>query len=169
MLLWMRSPHPLRSWIIGLLSVLDSAALYLAVAPSSAPTEARLCLRMGFTCLRNIADFLQLPYDPDPLPTDGIQLTFEEFHGGYERLIDVDFPLERSAEEAWPHFRGWRVNYEPIAYAVADLIVAPPAPWSGPRRHLPGMAFVPQRPANRSPDDPTASDKPKAERFGWHA
>jgi len=63
-----RSPRPLRSWVVGLLAVLDSAALYLAIAPSRAPSEARLCLRMGFTCLREICDALRLSYDPDPRP-----------------------------------------------------------------------------------------------------
>ena len=44
----------------------------------------------------------------------------------------------------------------------------PAGPWSGERSHLPGMAIVPQRPANRQPDDPLP-DRPKAERFGRHA
>ena len=48
-LVWFRSPHPLRSWVVALLAVLDSAAMYLSLSPSVAPTQARLCLRMGFT------------------------------------------------------------------------------------------------------------------------
>ena len=167
-LLWFRSPHPLRSWIVGLLAVLDSAALYLALCPKSAPTEARLVLRMGFTCLRSIADTLGIPYDPDPYPDDPIELTYEEFVGAVDRLTDVDFPSERSPEEAWPHFHGWRVNYEAIAYALADGTVAPPGPWSGPRNHLPGVAIVPQRPVNRSPED-RRDHQSKASRSGWHA
>jgi hypothetical protein len=166
-LIWFRSPHPLRNWVLGLLSVLDAGALYLAFSPSQAPTNARLCMRMGFTCFRNIADFVRIPYDPDPLPTDEIELTYEEFLGGVHRMEEFGFPMERTPEEAWPHFRGWRVNYESVAYALADLIVAPPGPWSGERSHLPGMAIVPQRPANRQPDDPLP-DRPKADRFGWH-
>jgi len=122
---------------------------------------------MGFSCFRHIADFLHISYDPDPLPNDDIELTYEEFAAGLERLIDFDFPMERSPEEAWPHFKGWRVNYESIAYRLADLVVAPPGPWSGDRHHLPGMAMVPLRPPNRSPEDPQ-SDRPKLDRFGWH-
>ena len=167
-LVFFRSPHPLRSWVLGLLAVMDAAALQLSLAPSTAPTEARLCLRMGFSCLRYIAELLRIPYDPDPLPTDDIELTYEEFASGVQRLIDVDFPMERSPEEAWPDFHGWRVNYESLSYALADLVVAPPGPWSGPRDHLPGMAIIPQRPANRNPENPTAGGRPKAERFGWH-
>ncbi|MDQ4143371.1 MAG: hypothetical protein M3198_06450 [Actinomycetota bacterium] len=167
-LIFFRSPHPLRSWIIALLAVMDAAALQLSLSPNSAPTEARLCLRMGFSCLRYIADLLRIPYDPDPLPTDPITLTFDEFEAAMERLQKVNFPMELSVAEAWPHFSGWRVNYESLAYALADLTVAPPGPWSGPRDHLPNMAIVPQRPANRDPGNPTANGRPKAERFGWH-
>jgi hypothetical protein len=166
-LILFRSPHPLRSWVLGLLAVLDAAALQLALQPSAAPIEARLCLRMGFSCFRHIADFLKISYDPDPLPTDPIDLTFEEFVGGLERLRDFDFPMERTPEEAWPHFKGWRVNYESVAYKLSDLIVAPPGPWSGLRSHLPGMAMVPQRPPNRSPENPQ-DERPKLDRFGWH-
>ncbi|MFN2527047.1 MAG: hypothetical protein ABR505_12440 [Actinomycetota bacterium] len=152
-LIFFRSPHPLRSWVIALLAVMDSAAICLAMSPSIAGTQARLCLRMGFLCLRNIADFLRIPYDPDPFPDDPIALTFEEFRGGLHRMSELDFPMERTAEEAWPHFKGWRVNYEALAYTLADLIVAPPGPWSGPRRHLPDFEIVPQRPADRRPGD----------------
>jgi hypothetical protein len=162
-----RSPHPLRSWIVGLLAVVDSAALYTALCPSSAPSEARLCIRMGFNCMRDIAGAMQIPFDPDPLPTDPIELTFEEFNGAVHQLRDVGFPMERTAEEAWPHFRGWRVNYESVAYALADFAVAPPGPWSGPREHLPGMAIIPQRPANRRPDDTREHERPKGEGTGW--
>ncbi|HEV3473726.1 MAG TPA: hypothetical protein VG408_11105, partial [Actinomycetota bacterium] len=148
-----RSPHPLRNWVLALLAVMDSAALMLALAPTTAPVQARLCLRMGFLCLRDIAEFLRIPYDPDPLPTEPIDLTEEEFAAGIERLRETAFPIERSFEEAWPHFRGWRVNYEALAYTLCDVVSAAPGPWSGPRSELPGMEIVPQRPANRTPDD----------------
>lgn len=165
-LVWFRSPHPLRSWVVGLLAVLDAAALHQSLNPSSAPSEARLCLRMGFTCLRDIATVVGIPYDPDPFPEDPIELTYEEFLGGIHRLEEVGFPMERTPEEAWPHFHGWRVNYESIAYALADRVVAPPAPWSGGRAHLPDMAIVPQRPANRRPHDPPDRATPRGEGIG---
>jgi hypothetical protein len=51
-----RSPRPLSSWVTALLAVLDSAALYLALSPGSAPAvPARLCLRSGFVCFREVA------------------------------------------------------------------------------------------------------------------
>lgn len=167
-LIWFRSPHPLRSWVIALLAALDSAAMFHALSPSKAPPEARLFLRMGFTCLRNIAEVLRIPYDPDPFPDDPIELGFDEFKAAVDRLERSGFPMERTPEEAWPHFKGWRVNYEAVAYALADVVVAPPGPWSGPRTHLPNLAIVPQRPANRSPDNPQET-REKATRAGWHA
>ena len=150
-LLHFRSPHHLRSWLIGLLAVMDSAALYLALCDREAPSEARLCIRMGFIALRDIADVVNLPYDPDPSPDDEIRLSYEDFLLGVRRLEDAGFPTVRTPEDAWPHFRGWRVNYEAIAYDLAEKIVAPPAPWTGARRRLQGMEVQPYRPIDRRP------------------
>jgi len=147
-----RSPNPYRSWIVGLVAVMDSAALYLAVAPQRAPSEARLVLRGGFTALRDVADALGLAYDPDPFPDDPVDLSREDFDLGLARLERAGFPVERSADEAWADFRGWRVNYEQLAIAIADLVHAPPAPWTGTRRHFPEQ-IAPRRPRNRTRDD----------------
>ena len=166
-LIFFRSPHALRSWVLALLAVMDSAALYLALCPSAAPTEARLCLRMGFTCLRDIADLLGINYDRDPFPDDPIQLSFDEYLTGVDRLAELDFPMERSAEEAWPHFKGWRVNYEHLAYTVADLVVAPPGPWSGKRDHLRDVTIEPRRPADRKPEDRGVQARPRGDGAGW--
>jgi hypothetical protein len=151
-LLFFRSPHPLRSWLLALLAVLDSAALYVSFSPEAAPVQARMVLRMGFESLREIAAALKIPFDPDPRPTDPIALTREEFHEGVARLVEVGFPMERSEEEAWPHFRAWRVNYESIAYVLARNLNAAPSRWSGERT---GIGEVePSRLVNRTPDAP---------------
>jgi len=160
-----RSPDPYRSWIVGLQAVLDAAALHLALAPSVAPSEARLCLRMGFTALRVIADTLQLPYERDPHPGDPVQLTVEEYRAGVRRLTDTGFPVERDPDEAFADFRGWRVNYESLALRIADLVDAPPAPWSGRRTHFPEV-IAPERPRDRRPDDPEG-ERSRARYPGW--
>jgi hypothetical protein len=153
-LLFFRSPDPMRSWLTGLLAVMDSAALHLALCPSTAPSQARLFLRMGFTSLRTIADALGLRYDADPRPDDPITLGYGEYLRGVQRLRDIEFPLERSPEDAWPHFKGWRVNYEQVALAIGDRIVATPGPWAGTRVAL-GSATIPtKRPVDRTPDEP---------------
>jgi hypothetical protein len=148
-----RSPEPHSSWVISQLAVLDAAALHLAACPDSAPLTARLCVQMGFTCLRKLTRTLRIPVNEDPRPDEPIQLTWEEFRQGWERLTAVGFPVERTAQEAWPHFRGWRVNYEAAAYKLALTLDAVPARWSGPRRHS-WASFQPRAFINRTPDHP---------------
>jgi hypothetical protein len=145
-----RSPQPHTSWLVGLLAVMDSAALLLSLTPSRDRLEPRLCLRMGFVALQQMGSAVGFPFDPDPDPDGELQLTYEEFEAGVQRLLDVGFETERSAEEAWPHFKGWRVNYEPSAYALAYRLDAVPALWSGPRRFA-ADPMPPHRPANRQP------------------
>jgi len=141
-----RSPRPLSSWVTSLLAVLDSAALYLALAPQSAPVvPARLCLRSGFVCLRQIAEAMGFHIPDEPDPDAGITLSYQEFLDAVARLRKVDFPIERDPAEAWPEFVGWRVNYELAAYTVAYALDAVPAMWSGPRRR-PTPLLAPLRP-----------------------
>jgi hypothetical protein len=125
--------------------------MQLALCPSTAPSEARLCLRMGFTLTNRIAASLGWEVDYDPKPDKPIQLQFQEFADAVTMLTEVGFPVERSATEAWPDFHGWRVNYEEAAYHLADRLTAPPAPWSGTRRHLRSGIVTPHRPPQRQP------------------
>jgi hypothetical protein len=150
-LLLFRSPEPWLNWIVGLLAVLDAGAMQLALCPSTAPSQTRLCLRMGFTLFNRLARSLGYPVNDDPDPDADIILTFEEFSSAVEKLALVGFPMERSAEDAWPHFRGWRVNYETSAYRLADAFTAPLAPWSGTRRNLRAGIVEPKRPPHRAP------------------
>jgi hypothetical protein len=152
-LLRFRSPEPHSSWVISQLAVLDAAALHMAACPASAPFEARLCLQMGFSGLRQLTRTLRIPIAEDPRPDDPIRLTWEEFLQGWERITAVGFPVERTAEDAWPHFRGWRVNYEAATYLLASGLDVVPARWSGPRRHG-GDAIEPRELANRTPEHP---------------
>jgi hypothetical protein len=154
-LMWFRSPVSTRSWLIGLTAMMDSAALYHSVSPELAPREARLCLSMGINCLRSMAGALHIPFESDPLPTSGIRLSRSEFDDGFRRLEDRSFPMERDADEAWRHFQGWRVNYEPIVDALTLLVVPPPAPWFLARPEL-GKAEWPLV-LNRTPDEPEGS------------
>jgi len=150
-LLFLRSPRAQNSWIVSLIAVMDAAAICLALDPEGAPVEARLVLRMGFTCLQDLAQITRTPYDPDPDPDDEIALPRSEFDAACARLAEIGYPGSRSVEEAWPHFRGWRVNYETIAYALASLVNAPPARWTGPRRMFPAETLEPDRPTDRTP------------------
>jgi len=151
-LIWFRSPVSTRSWLLSLVAIMDSAALFHSVSPSQTPRQARLCLSMGTNCLRSIAGALRIPYDSDPVPTAGIRLTRAEFVEGYARLEEVHFPMERDVEDSWRHFQGWRVNYESIVDKLTKLVMPPPAPWFLVRPGL-GQAELPNF-RNRTPDDP---------------
>jgi hypothetical protein len=130
-----RSPTPLSSWVTALLAVLDSAALFLALSPETAPVvPARLCLRSGFLCFNRIARAMGFDLPEEADPDAGISLTYAEFLDAVARMSEVGFPVQRTPEQAWPEFVGWRVNYERAAYAVAGAVYAVPALWSGPRR-----------------------------------
>jgi hypothetical protein len=133
-LIHFRSPRAQRNWLIGLLAIMDAAALELALNPSKPKASMRLTLRAGFTCLREIAEVEGIPYEVDPDPDSEIALTYEEFSEALGKLRYAGYKMEKEGEEAWAHFRGWRVNYESLAYELAYRIDAVAAPWSGPRR-----------------------------------
>jgi hypothetical protein len=146
-----RSPRPLSSWVTALLAVLDSAALFLALSPKSAPeVPARLCLRGGSQCFTRIAQAMGFDVPDEPDPAGGISLTYAEFLDGLATMREVKFPMEREPADAWQDFVGWRVNYEQAAYLVAAAVYAVPAKWSGPRRHT-MTPIPPKRPALGKP------------------
>jgi hypothetical protein len=147
----LRSPRPLSHWLTSILAVMDAAALHLALSPSTEPKQtARLCLRMGFVALDQIAGAMRLPTADDPDPDTPISVTYEQFAEAVEMLRALDYPVERTAEQAWPHFHGWRANYDVPALAMARELDAPPALWSGTRR-FPSTPLPPRRPASRLP------------------
>ena len=150
-LIHFRSPRASRNWLIALLAIMDAAALELALSPSKPKATMRMTLRAGFTCLREIADVEGIPYDLDPDPDGDIQLTYEEFSQGLYWLRYAGYKPERKDdEEVWAHFRGWRVNYESLAYTLAYRIDAVAAPWSGPRRTQ-RQALAVRTPIDRQP------------------
>ncbi|MGZ4540043.1 MAG: hypothetical protein ACXVXS_13060, partial [Blastococcus sp.] len=92
-----RSPAKYSSWLVALIAVLDSAALWLALSPERAPaTEARLALRMGFSALRSIGETVGLTVDHDPDPDGVLQLGYEEYLRGVERIASTTFPMDRT-------------------------------------------------------------------------
>jgi hypothetical protein len=130
-----RSPRPLSSWVTALLAMLDSAALFLALSPQSAPVvPARLFLRAGFLCFNQVANAVGIHVPEEPDPDSQISLTYQEFLDAVERMRSVDFPIERDPVDAWPDFVGWRRNYEQAAYSLARQLDVVPALWSGSRK-----------------------------------
>jgi hypothetical protein len=147
----LRSPRPLSHWLTSMLAVMDAAALHLSLAPGTEPIQsARLCIRMGFVALTQIARAMRLPVDEDPDPDAPISISYIQFAAAVDMLRTMNYPIERPTEEAWPNFHGWRVNYDTIALALARALDAPPALWSGDRR-WPATPIPPQRPPSRFP------------------
>jgi hypothetical protein len=131
-LLLFRSADAMQSWVVSLLAVLDSAALYHALAPEGEfAAEADHCLRMGFTAFREIALVLGIRVDFDPRPEAELRLPRAEFEREVAEILAKGFPATRPPDEAWPHFRGWRVNYEALAYDLVRDLAAVPAKWTG--------------------------------------
>ena len=128
-----RSPNPNRSWITAAGTVLDAAALRLAVVNIPFSPEPGLCIRSGFLALREIADFFGFEHDPDPAPGDPISVARDEFMEIYERLAGEGLPVRADRERAWQDFAGWRVNYDRVLLALCSLVMAPYAPWSSDR------------------------------------
>ncbi|HEV2426872.1 MAG TPA: hypothetical protein VGS61_01495, partial [Acidimicrobiales bacterium] len=132
-LVYFRSSDPWLSWVIALLTVLDAAAIHMAVAPKGAPGEARLLLHTGFNVFNRVAASMGWP-PPDAVgPETPVAIAEAEFASAVDILRRFGFPLECDAAAAWNDFRGWRVNYERSAYRLASYLTAPPAPWSGTR------------------------------------
>ena len=147
-LMYFRSPSARRSWVISLLSILDAAAMQLALCPVTVPAPARNLMRVGYLAFRQLARTIGVDVNDDPSPDDRIQLTKEEFIEAAERTRAAGMVFEREPEQAWVHFKGWRVNYEAAAYALAASLDVVPALWSGPRLR-PGPPLPPVTPIDR--------------------
>jgi hypothetical protein len=138
-----RSPNPHRSWLTASGCILDSAAIRLSTLNITYDPAAATCIRAGYLALRAIADFYQVPYDPDPEPDDPISITREEFMAVYEELATNGVPVRPDREHCWRDYRGWRVNYDEVLVAIAGLIMAPYAPWSSDRSRTNGRHKAP--------------------------
>ncbi|MDQ6847720.1 MAG: hypothetical protein M3019_09100 [Candidatus Dormibacteraeota bacterium] len=147
-LMYFRSPTARRSWVISLLSILDAAAMHLALCPVTAPGPARNLMRIGYLAFRQLATTMGATVNNDPSPDDDIELPREEFLIAAERMQLAGMEFERDPEQAWAHFKGWRVNYEAAAYALAADLDVVPALWSGPRLR-PGPRVPPVVPLDR--------------------
>ena len=113
--------------------MLDGAALVLSSVDIPRDVEAEFCIRAGYLCLRGIADYFQIPYDPDPRPDDPISIGRDEWETAISELEAIGVALKPDRDQAWRDFAGWRVNYDTVLLALARLTEAPPAVWSSDR------------------------------------
>lgn len=132
-LVFFRSPQPRHSWITAAGAVLDAAALTLSSLDIPHDYQADLCLRAGYLALRNIADFFNITYNRNPRAEDPISITRAEFDAAFDQLASQDLPVKSNRDQAWRDYAGWRVNYDQVLLALAELTMAPQAPWSSDR------------------------------------
>lgn len=132
-LVFFRSPQPERSWVTAAGTMLDTAALVTACLPRRNIGSAGLCIRSGYLALRRIADFFGIEFDPDPAPDDPISIERPEFDDVWDHLAGLGIELKPDRDQAWRDYAGWRVNYDAVLLALADVTVAAYAPWSSDR------------------------------------
>jgi len=133
-LVFFRSPRADQSWITAAGCVLDAAAIASSTVDLGHRTpDADLCLRAGFLSLRAIAEYLAIPFDPDPSPEDPVSIAQEEFLGAYRELAAAGVPVRPDPEVCWTAYRGWRVNYDTVLLGLAAVTMAPASPWSSDR------------------------------------
>jgi hypothetical protein len=132
-LAFFRSPQPEHSWITAAGAILDAAALVNSLVGIAHDPQADLCLRAGYLALRRIADFFRIEYNPSPTRDDPISISRAEFDSACEQLAAAAVPINEDREKAWLDFKGWRVNYDTVLLALANLTLAPYALWSSDR------------------------------------
>jgi hypothetical protein len=154
-LVFFRSPHPERSWITAAGCVLDTAAIVEAAVDRPHDGQAAVLIRAGYLCLRRVADFFQIPYDPAPRPDDAISVTRDEFDAVLAELEAAGLRLHADRDQAWRDFAGWRVNYDTVLLELCALVVAPPAKWSSDR-----MPVKAHRPSVMRPRGPRRERMP---------
>ncbi len=132
-LIFLRSPHPDRSWITAAGAVLDTAALRMSVVDLAFRPSGGLCIRAGSLALRQVSDLVGIAYDADPRPGDPLTITRTEFDEVVSQLREANVPVVEDLEAAWIAFRGWRINYDVPLVGLAGKLMAPLAPWSSDR------------------------------------
>ncbi len=133
MLVFYRSPLAQHSWVTASGAVLDAAALVRSSVDVEQDPQADLCIRAGYLALRHIADFFHIAYNSNPRPGDPTSVSRSEYDRALERLAAGGVPLKADRDQAWRDFNGWRVNYDTVLLALADLTDAPESLWTGGR------------------------------------
>jgi len=133
-LVFYRSQQPSQSWVNAAGAIMDAAAIVRSSVAVPMDVQADLAIRSGYLCLRRIATFFQVQYDPYPAPTDPISVDRERFDRALDVLAEAGVPLVADRDQAWRDFAGWRVNYDTVLRALERLTMAPTPWWELPMR-----------------------------------
>ena len=119
-------------------AVLDAAAITLSAVEIPYDAAAALNIRAGYLALRRIANYFDIPNPQNPTyPDYPICVDREEFDSVLDQLMTAGLPIKTDREQAWRDFAGWRVNYDRVLLALANLTMAPYALWTSDRMPLP--------------------------------
>lgn len=124
-----RSPSPDQTWIGAAATVLDAAALFNAAVDFPPSPMAGLCIRSGWLTLRRLADYFRIPYPRHLDQSTPISITRDDFDGVLDHLTRSGVPIVANRDAAWSDFVGWRVNYDAIIEALAELLTCPRTDW----------------------------------------
>ena len=122
-------------------TILDTGAIFRSTIDLPRDPQIDLTIRAGFIALRSIADFYSIEYDSDPRPDDPISIAREEYDYVYNQLKAAGIPLKEDRDQAWRDYAGWRVNYDRVLLALAELTIAPYAMWVSDRGIPNGTMF----------------------------
>ena len=147
-----RSPMANRHWVTSLLALLDATAIRVtALDEESEPSLVRFLaegantmhmLRRSEMARRERPDdaddvtawrFESEILSSDQAPGGDPGVTREEWDAAMKFLADNGVRLKTDREAAWRTFACIRAHYAEPACFLADVLFAPPAPWSGPR------------------------------------
>src|SRR5882762_8477023 len=96
-----RSPLSHRSWVTAAGAVLDAASLRLSAVHAPFDPQAGMCVHSGFLALRSVAPLFEIPFDPDPAPTDPISITRDEFDEACAQLAAAGVAIRTERDQAW--------------------------------------------------------------------
>jgi hypothetical protein len=110
-------------WAKAAMTIMDAAALVVAVAPRWAPLHTRVLLEVGSCCLQRLARHVGIVL---PLPTVSLQGREEREFGDTMKLaVDSGLPAERDIDCAWAFFQEARVRYAPYAVLIGAQLLNP--------------------------------------------
>ena len=110
-----------------------------AEAAAWALLRNRRCLGLKFRRQHVIRGFIVDFYCPElrlAVEVDGTVhrgRTQAEYDEAVDHMATTGVPVREDRAQAWRDFAGWRVNYDTALLALAELTLAPYAPWSSDR------------------------------------
>ncbi len=138
LLVYFRSSHDNESWSNSFAAVMDAAALIMTSTEDESRGAAHLFFTVGAHLVEDLAWVLLIKSADDPI------IEREEYAAAVARIRAAGYRA-MDGDQAWERFAGMRSRYASVMNQIAQMLLAPPAPWVGDRSYLPHR----QRPRRR--------------------